>query len=383
MQVVLQLRAGMPRQELRTVDSIGVSPPISQHPMPFVIISGERIALEHGETVLGGHGDRALEAEALAHAAPLAVLNHPLEGPCTVQALDGNHVTLNGMPLGPEPEVLRHLDRIEVGGIVLVYGDTRRIVRDGRPGYGRTEKTAMVAIIPSHGEPTASTGGRLTRLQDRSVHPIGDGGLTLGSDPASGIVVLAKDVSKKHATILPSLLGYTLTDHSYRGVWVNGSRIDRACVLGQRDVIRIGDDDFRFEADPTSLEPDIRREEDAAIAAGVALDDSGEALASIEVLSNGPHKGTRFRLTRPTAQIGRSGSNDVRLIDESVSARHASLVRRENGWIIFDVASANGTYVEGQRVLDQRELPDRCELQLGIVRLLFRAFEPTNDAERG
>src|SRR5687768_8436028 len=344
--------------------------------MPFVIISGERIALEHGETVLGGHGDRALETEALAQAAPLAVLNHPLHGPCTVRALDGNHVTLNGMPLGPEPDVLRHLDRIEVGGIVLVYGDMRRIVRDARPGYGRIEHTAMVAIIPSHGEPTASTGGRLTRLRDASVYVIDEGGVTFGRDSGSEIVLTSKEVSKKHATICPALLGYTLTDHSYRGVWVNGSRIDGSCVLGQRDVIRIGEDDFRFEADPAMLEPDIRREEDAAIAARVALDDSHEVLASIEVLSNGPLKGTRFRLTRPTAQIGRSGYNDVRLIDESVSARHASLVRRENRWIILDAGSANGTYVDGQRVRDHRILPDRCELQLGIVRLLFRAAYP-------
>lgn len=341
--------------------------------MPFVIISGERIALEYGETVLGGHGERALETEALVHLAPLAALNHPLEGPGTVRALDGNLVRLNGMPLGPEPDVLRHLDRIEVGGIVLVYGDMRRIGRDTRSGYGRREQTAMVPIIPSHGEPTASTGGRLTRLSDSSVYRIGDGGLTLGRDSAAEIGLSAKEASKKHATIAPSLLGYTLTDHSYRGVWVNGSRIDGACVLGQRDMIRIGGDGFRFEADPTSLEPDIRREEDASIAASVALDDSREVLASIEVVSNGPLKGTRFRLARPTAQIGRSRYNDVRLPDESVSGRHASLVRRENRWIIFDVGSANGTYVDGQRVGDQRALPDRCELQLGIVRLLFRA----------
>lgn len=350
--------------------------------MPFVIINGERVALEHGETVLGGHGERALETEALAHHDPFAVLNHPVDGPRTVRALGDNHVTLNGMPLGQEPDVLRHLDRIEVGGIVIVYGDMRRIVRDARPGYGRTEQTTMVPIVPSHGEPTASTGGRLTRLRDGSVYPVGEGGLTLGRDSASGIVLATKEASKKHATISPSLLGYTFADHSYRGVWVNGSRIDGSCVLGQRDVIRIGDDEFRFEADPTSLEPDIRREEDASIAAAVALDDSLEVLASIEVVSNGPLKGTRFRLARPTAQIGRSRYNDVRLIDESVSGRHASLVRRQNRWIIFDVGSANGTYVEGQRVLDQRVLPDRCELQLGIVRLLFRAFEPVKGESR-
>ncbi|MGH7636120.1 MAG: FHA domain-containing protein [Gemmatimonadaceae bacterium] len=343
--------------------------------MAFVIIDGERFALEHGETVLGGHGERALEAEALAHLAPLAVLDHPPDGLDTVRALDANHVTLNGMPLGPEPDVLRHLDRIGLAGIVLVYGDMRRIGRDTRPGHGRSEQTTMVAIVPSHREPTASTGGRLTRLRDRSVYPIGAGDLTLGRDTASAIVLTEKEASKKHATISASLLGYTLTDHSYRGVWVNGSRVDRSCLLGQLDVIRIGDDEFRFEADPTSFEPAIRREEDASIAARVTEDTTHE-LASIEVVSNGPLKGTRFPLARATAQIGRTRYNDVRLPDESVSARHASLVRRGDRWLIFDVDSANGTYVDGQPVRDHRVLPDHCELQLGIVRLVFRASQP-------
>ena len=349
--------------------------------MPFVIINGERVALELGETVLGGHGERALETEALSYLAPLAVLNHPLEGPGTVRALDDNHVTLNGIPLGPEPDVLRHLDRIGLAGIVLVYGDTRRIGRDTRSG--RREQTTIVPIVPSHREPTASTGGRLTRLRggDRSVHPIGQGDLTLGRDSSAAIALTTPDASKKHATISASLLGYTLTDHSYRGVWVNGSRVDRSCLLGQRDVIRIGDEEFRFEADPTSFEPNIRREEDASIAARVAVD-TMDALASLEVVSNGPLKGTRFPLARPTAQIGRTRYNDVRLMDESVSARHASLVRRGDRWIIFDIDSANGTYVDGQPVRDHRILPDQCELQLGIVRLVFRASNPAKDADR-
>ena len=55
-----------------------------------------------------------------------------------------------------------------------------------------------------------------------------------------------------------------------------------AVLLGQLDVIRIGDDEFRFEADPTSFEPDVRREEDASIAARVTEETTDE-LASLEV----------------------------------------------------------------------------------------------------
>lgn len=343
--------------------------------MPFLIISGERYALENGETVLGGHGRRALHAESLAHLQPFAAIDCSRDAPTTIRALLGGSspVTLNGVPLQPEPDVLQHLDRVEVPGLVVVYGEMRRPGRSARAG-GDTQATALVPLTQVHGEPTGSTGGRLTRLSDQSVQPVPASGLTIGRDPASEIVIDAKEVSRKHVTIAPSLLGYTLTDHSYRGVWVNGFRVDGHCVLGQRDVIRVDEEDFRFEADVASFEPDMPPEADAATAAVESRDRAASpVLASIEVMSDGPLKGTSFRIARPTVQIGRGRYNDVRLADDTVSGRHASLVRRGKSWIIFDVRSRNGTFVEGQAVRDHRVLPSECELQFGKLKLLFRA----------
>jgi pSer/pThr/pTyr-binding forkhead associated (FHA) protein len=341
--------------------------------MPFVIISGERFALEYGETVLGGHGDRALEAEPLAHLAPFAVIEYPSDAPSTIRPLGKKSVTLNGAPLGAEPEMLQHLDRIEVDGLVLVYGEMRMVERSARPTGGDTQKTTLVPmVVHAYGEPTASTGGRLIRLADASVHHVPEGGLTIGRDPSSAIVLDSKEVSRKHVSISSSLLGYTITDHSYRGVWVNGTRIEGSHLLGQRDTIRVGGENFRFEADVAKFEPTWRSEDDVTTAAGRA---GGKArhLASLEVVSDGPLKGQRFRVARPTVQIGRSKFNDVQLPDDTVSARHASLVRRGNNWIIFDVRSLNGTFVEGQVVRDHRVLPNVCELQLGTLKLLFHA----------
>ncbi len=49
--------------------------------MSFVIIRGERFALEHGLTVLGGRGDRALDADVIAGLPPFAVIDYPVDGP--------------------------------------------------------------------------------------------------------------------------------------------------------------------------------------------------------------------------------------------------------------------------------------------------------------
>jgi hypothetical protein len=56
--------------------------------------------------------------------------------------------------------------------------------------------------------------------------------------------------------------------------------------------------------------------------------------------------------------IGRHRSCDVVLADLSVSRRHARLIFRDAKWVLQDLASTNGTVVNGRRV-------GRCELRPG------------------
>jgi hypothetical protein len=61
--------------------------------------------------------------------------------------------------------------------------------------------------------------------------------------------------------------------------------------------------------------------------------------------------------------VGRNTACDVVLPDQSVSRLHARLVFRDGSWIVQDLASTNGTLVNGRRV-------GRCELRPGDVLLL-------------
>ena len=47
-------------------------------------------------------------------------------------------------------------------------------------------------------------------------------GLLIGRDPGCQIVLASREVSREHALIAPSLLGYMITDRSLNGVLVNG-----------------------------------------------------------------------------------------------------------------------------------------------------------------
>jgi pSer/pThr/pTyr-binding forkhead associated (FHA) protein len=105
-------------------------------------------------------------------------------------------------------------------------------------------------------------------------------------------------------------------------------------------------------------------------------------LATLEVLTRGLDEGHRIRIERPLAQIGRGSHNEVRLPDESVSASHATLVRRGTVWHLLDLGSRNGSYVDGERVVDH-SLGGVCELRLGNVKLLFRPIAPAAADTKG
>ena len=83
--------------------------------------------------------------------------------------------------------------------------------------------------------------------------------------------------------------------------------------------------------------------------------------------------GAEFPLAGPVA-LGRDDVNGIVLADPSVSGRHASIEPAARGWLVRDLGSMNGTFVDGRRV-DGRglALADGAELLIGALSLRFRA----------
>ena len=86
-------------------------------------------------------------------------------------------------------------------------------------------------------------------------------------------------------------------------------------------------------------------------------------------------------------RIGRSPDNDIVLADaaKGVSRAHAEL-RFENGrWVILDLNSQNGTWINGQRV-QRAELPREGEITVGLYKLILNAtavsIDPRGPAPR-
>ena len=93
----------------------------------------------------------------------------------------------------------------------------------------------------------------------------------------------------------------------------------------------------------------------------------------------GPLMGRRLTLERDLYAIGRSADTDVQIERDSVSRRHAQILRSERGWRIEDLGSTNGVYVNDQR-LDERSgrahtLRDGDIVKIGDAILKFLAGE--------
>jgi signal transduction histidine kinase len=84
----------------------------------------------------------------------------------------------------------------------------------------------------------------------------------------------------------------------------------------------------------------------------------------------GRDQGTRFQLDGATITLGRGTSNAVQLHDTEVSREHAEFRKRGSAFVIRDLDSSNGTYVNGRQIKEQ-ELASGDQLQLGRTLLLF------------
>lgn len=85
----------------------------------------------------------------------------------------------------------------------------------------------------------------------------------------------------------------------------------------------------------------------------------------------GPQQGQLFPVHGTTIWVGRSPQMSVCLDDEAVSAEHAHVTRRSDGYHVVDHSSRNGTYVNDDRVTGSRLLIDGDHIQFGNTIVKF------------
>lgn len=92
-------------------------------------------------------------------------------------------------------------------------------------------------------------------------------------------------------------------------------------------------------------------------------------MATLYVL-HGPDKGRTIKIEDGTVLLGR-GSDQAPLTDQTVSRRHAELKLEQGSWTLRDLNSANGTYVNGNRIVDPVRLKHGDQVKLGSTLLMY------------
>jgi pSer/pThr/pTyr-binding forkhead associated (FHA) protein len=360
--------------------------------MPYIQLDDRQFALGPDEMLVGTRDDAHVRLDG-ADDAIHAIIARAADGTLAIRRGGAEAVRVNGVPLGAEPVPLVHGDKIEVRGRLLVYGEG--------PAAGSTQYLATARVTdqektPVTAHPAASTGGRLVSLVDGREYVVPSAGLVIGRDPSCDVVVASSQVSRRHATIAVQGDGYVVTDTSTNGVRVNGEQVNGSRPMSRGDVLKIGDEEFRFHAEASppaapAVPASPAAPETPAEPAAAAADSSGSeapaaaspedakrppTLATLEVVNEGVLKGRRFEIHVPLAHVGRGAHNDVVIADSSVSETHAKLQRREGGWVLVDMDSTNGTYVGGRRISGEHSLVGAPDIRFGNVKCVFRALAP-------
>ncbi len=368
--------------------------------MALLELGGMRFTIPVGEVTLGSDASCAILLSGAAVLPLHALLQGQADGQVIIRKVSpAADVLINGVRLGAEPTPLLHGDKVEVGGHELTFVDERRsgstqFVKAFTPATAAGPAKAAVKP-PAIGV----TGGRVVSLTDGREYVIAAASLVFGREAGCDVVVPGKDVSRRHAEIVQTPKGYLLVDTSTNGTFVNEERVEGQRILARTDVIRLGEEQFRFYTDaapatappppppgpaaspPQAVPPPGDRLRHTVHGLDAYVPPSprsatGGSLASFLVRSGGL-AGQRLSVKTPVVNIGRADYNDLVVPDPSVSTSHAKLQRREGVWVLADLDSTNGTFVDGEQVKGEAPLAPGATVRLGDVQLVF---EPSDDA---
>jgi hypothetical protein len=90
------------------------------------------------------------------------------------------------------------------------------------------------------------------------------------------------------------------------------------------------------------------------------------------VVTAGPLAGTQLPLSEDQITIGRSNDATLVLADDYASSRHARLFPQDGQWIVEDLGSTNGTYLDRQKVTQPTPVPAGVPIRIGKTVLELR-----------
>jgi len=201
------------------------------------------------------------------------------------------------------------------------------------------------------------------------------GNVTLGRSTVSDIVLDDDSVSRNHARLDLEKSVFVLHDlGSANGSFVNGVKVKNR-ALSRGDVIQLGKVTLLFETGALPVETDVTSLASAdALETAIKLETlpvmvGDHGVPSLVVIASG--KTWQVPLTKEAITVGRHPENDIVLNTPLASRTHARIERRGDHFVLRDLNSRNGTWVNGAKTAEQR-LQGGETIRIGTARLIFK-----------
>jgi pSer/pThr/pTyr-binding forkhead associated (FHA) protein len=198
---------------------------------------------------------------------------------------------------------------------------------------------------------------------------------TIGRLDSNDICIREQHVSRQHATISFRDGVFVINDMgSANGVFVNNHRVTEPYPLLSGDEIRLYVPTLYFVSYDDN-EPILSTQTPMFTLPG------GDLRRAELLVTTADHQAEVVPLDRAEMRVGRDTSKaewEICLRDPSVSRPHARFLFQEDAWVLYDLGSANGTYVNGTPVSEKgRALRDGDIVQFGTTTATFRQSERT------
>lgn len=110
----------------------------------------------------------------------------------------------------------------------------------------------------------------------------------------------------------------------------------------------------------------------AAPSPAVAPEPAGTPPATRLVITSGSKEGLELDLPAEQLTIGRSSDSGLVIRDDYTSTHHARLLKWPEGWVVQDLDSTNGTFLNGVRVIVPTHIPVNTPIKIGTTSFELR-----------
>ncbi len=220
-------------------------------------------------------------------------------------------------------------------------------------GAGLSEAIEVIIRQPGHPD-------RVIRVRD--------GTMRMGRAEDNDIILADVGVSRRHARLVTQNGKCRIEDMgSGNGTYYRGRRVE-AQALNDGDEVII---------DPFVLRVRLKGGKQT-ISDGTL--DGQEAGARLDVLTGPAMARSTYAIGPRGITMGRSETRDVIIPDPASSRHHCSIFPQEGRYILRDMGSANGTYLNGNRVRET-ELTDGDRVRIGNTEFRFVIGDATKVAD--